>query len=525
MTVGRRLAALKRALEAQSEDVMSCARRLLEEPTGPLVLAGVVLQRREVTLLRVASLAMRDANHEDAWTGWALLLMPPYHQDLTTNLNVLSGVCSREVWRDPASAPILSSLLVGFVDHALSMPPIIAERTIDTLGAVPPVALDAFDASRLQDIARRASSVIDAVEEVEIREDLQGSIDTALGAHSPPRPILARSVQVLRARLPIEPGSTEASQLAADASEFLDAYLATVPFGPTPRVLQRVRVISTSRRRPLDDTRIWPAASAWGRFFRDGMLRNSNLDVQMRPAGARPGSFVVDQLVEEQQPPTSILKASDNLFGVLDDTEKVAPAAWRALLDVLSSNDLAVEVRHYWGTTKVAPLKLSRQSIRARRSAIGRAPSSHVESSDVPQADRLEKVFRVVDVVSDGNALSPESLEVVGRQVNYYKRAAKILGLLEEDDTLAAAGRHFTRLNTEDRMRSAAVLFESCAVGEAWISWFGGTTLLDVDPTSAEAFLRERTLGLSGDTPHRRARTLESWWASLTPFHYSREAK
>lgn len=525
MTAGRKLAALRREYEAEGSDLLSRAQKLVAETGGPLVLAGLTLEARHTVLNRVASLAMRDTRDESAWAAWALLLMPPYTDDITTTLNVLSGVPSLASWGDRFAAPFLSRLLVRFIENAMDMPPIVAERAVDLLGVLPKMALCAMDAERLANVTNKAAAIVASVSDDGVRIELERCIQLARTGHQAlPDPLPdpgPRTMALLRARLVVEAEGPDARRLANVAIEFVDAYLAGASVQARTPVLQRVRVASATRKRPLDDDRVWSAARAWGEFYRQVVQNVSNLEVRMRPAGAQLGSFVVDQFVGEEEPIESILRANASLKRVVADDTHQAPEAWRRLLDVLSSNDLTIEVRHYWGTTAVDPILLNRQTIRQRRAIIGPAPAGRVESVSVPQADKLETVFLVVDLVSRGEPVSPETLDVVPRQVSYYKRAAKILGLLAEDDTLAAAGRHFARLDANHRFKSTVVLFENCDIGEAWIAWSKGSTLLDVDPSQARQFLEARTDGLNGQTLDRRAQTLQAWWSSLRPFHYS----
>lgn len=55
----------------------------------------------------------------------------------------------------------------------------------------------------------------------------------------------------------------------------------------------------------------------------------------------------------------------------------------------------------------------------------------------VPQADRIDKVFELVKLVKDGYTVTQDladKLGVVQRQGEYYTAAARLLGLITQDD-------------------------------------------------------------------------------------------
>lgn len=147
------------------------------------------------------------------------------------------------------------------------------------------------------------------------------------------------------------------------------------------------------------------------------------------------------------------------------------------------------------------------------------AARATLDSRDIPQADDLERVFLVAETVTVG---VDAPADIPPRQNSYYRRAAKILGLLTETEEPTPAGRLLTRLTPEERLRAASLWFESSTCGDAWIRWSGGATLLDVAPHTAADFLRASAPGLSRDTADRRAQTLASWHRALSPHHYRR---
>jgi hypothetical protein len=148
--------------------------------------------------------------------------------------------------------------------------------------------------------------------------------------------------------------------------------------------------------------------------------------------------------------------------------------------------------------------------------------SEKIDSNDVPQANLLDRVFRIVDMCVNGEEISAETLKVKKRQVDYYRRATKILGFMSESNKLTSAGRQLSRLQLEERLRATVVHFESSICGEAWIRWAKKRTLLEIEPETARDFIEQCVAGLSSATAERRAQSLISWHAELIPYHYAK---
>ena len=148
--------------------------------------------------------------------------------------------------------------------------------------------------------------------------------------------------------------------------------------------------------------------------------------------------------------------------------------------------------------------------------------SEAINSNEIPQANRLERVFRLVEMHASGEEINADTFGEGPRDVVYYRRAAKILGFLDESDRLTLAGRQIARLTNEHRMRATVVYFESSVCGDGWIRWAKKQTLLEVEPESAQQFIEQCVSGLSATTVDRRVQTLMAWHADLIPYHYSK---
>ncbi len=168
--------------------------------------------------------------------------------------------------------------------------------------------------------------------------------------------------------------------------------------------------------------------------------------------------------------------------------------------------------------TVVIDAQRCRVLLESARSASART----LDSRDVPQANDLARVFRIAEMIEAREEITPDTLgEITQRQVDYYRRAAKILGLLTETGDITAAGRLIARLDEQERLRAAVVYFESSECGDAWIRWSQGKTLLDVNPDTAFEFLQQSVPGLNPGTAQRRAQTLIAWHGALIAAPYA----
>jgi hypothetical protein len=137
-----------------------------------------------------------------------------------------------------------------------------------------------------------------------------------------------------------------------------------------------------------------------------------------------------------------------------------------------------------------------------------------LHGDNIPQANDVAKVFRVVELATRGTSITPRLLSVVPRQVDYYKHAARVLGFLDEDGTPTSVGRRLASSDESIRLALFRTQFERSACGAAWVRWSRGRSLADVEPESAEQFVTT-TSDLDATTAERRAQTLRVWLGAI----------
>jgi hypothetical protein len=143
---------------------------------------------------------------------------------------------------------------------------------------------------------------------------------------------------------------------------------------------------------------------------------------------------------------------------------------------------------------------------------------SVIDPTNVPQANSLNKVCDLLALVEAGMG-TPKILEaqlsLVLRELDYYKHAARILGLAnfaEGDFSICERGKRLLQAKTPEEKN--AVLREGILSAEVFSetsAFFGKRT-----PTKEEltAFLLEHT-DLGRSTAARRAHTMLAWLKAI----------
>jgi hypothetical protein len=456
--------------------------------------------------------------------AWALLLLPPYTSDPTTLINILSGLADDRAWDRQLRSTSILHLVSAFLMHALEQPPLVAERATDLLGVLPVEVLTALP--KFDELISVARSKAEAVDDPLVRDELVQCVNDASQAFASGEG-LARYTSTARLRVDIAdtissiPPSGAAAAFAFPGLTRLEAYLIGLSCTTAIPVVQRIRLKSARSSEPnLDDRRVGAGFNAWSKFNEWWTsFALGGREVRLLPAGATIGSFQLDLILEPVVGvgSESVLEAADMIAEYARNDQALPEGEpWRQLVEVLTEFGLTMTVVHYWGNRESKALELNRTSMQAVRERIVAGPYVKISSIDVPQANKIEKVFDVAESISRA-----ELIEMDVRDLNYYRRAAKILGLIDRNDALTAGGRQVVRLSREERLRTAVVLFETSTVGEAWISYCQGATLMDVDVNTAKAFLTDRSV-VTGDTLNRRAKALKAWHEKLIQYHYLR---
>lgn len=295
---------------------------------------------------------------------------------------------------------------------------------------------------------------------------------------------------------------------------------------PSDYVQQSLSVSTwRSRKAPLIAavTAIW---EKWSDLLATVALRLGQ-EIDFFPLKAREGSFVVDIAVSDSDATRAAFLALKNLIELGANLTQsvfknlgIDPSKLEALLASIREHSVEVRVSMQ-DDSEMLCIVLSPEDAALRIDSVSEAARGTLGTDQVPQADDIHRVLKLVQLAVAHAEISGESLEITPRQVNYYKQAARLLGFLDEQNTPTAVAYRLASRATDERLLLTAVQFEGSRCGWAWVQWSQATSLRDVDPSTAETFLISVAPDLSESTARRRAKTLRSWWAALTPYHYT----
>ncbi|WP_437302339.1 hypothetical protein [Sorangium sp. So ce388] len=142
-------------------------------------------------------------------------------------------------------------------------------------------------------------------------------------------------------------------------------------------------------------------------------------------------------------------------------------------------------------------------------------PTRLLRSTEIPQADNLANVRRVLEALSAGVTAKEQIVEQTGislRHVGYAIAAARVLGWLDDDDaSLTPGGRALLAApagSPDERSHLRRAIFACDVVKEV------APDLFEPTPPTAVALARRLfrfTAGIGKGTARRRAQTLLAW--------------
>lgn len=264
-------------------------------------------------------------------------------------------------------------------------------------------------------------------------------------------------------------------------------------------------------------------------FERFNELYNSLLDIfdikdSMVPVAARPGSFVLSFKAQEMNSIEELLlKLNQLIIGKQDiisfvEKNKIDAQSLSALFQGIIDTSSDFELKS--NNTDEIILKISKRDAEIHINKLARMASEYVSGYQVPQANIIEKVFLLVRLIWEDKPVSAQTIGLDARHIAYYKHAAKILGFINQSGYLSALGQQIAEFDDIERKYViAARSFEASHCGWAWVTWSGVNNLSEINPQTADEFLKEKCLSLSEKTKIRRASTLRQWHDVLKP-HY-----
>jgi len=144
-----------------------------------------------------------------------------------------------------------------------------------------------------------------------------------------------------------------------------------------------------------------------------------------------------------------------------------------------------------------------------------------IPSRDVPQADVLADVLKVVEGVHQGKRTFQELsvyIDKVERQGRYYRRAAEILGLIQNQGNrsiLTTLGRRYLRANDEQKNQIVAKAVLSSRAIHRVIPFFEGRGESGVSRHELRKFIEEVTQQAGPSMIPRRVSSILNWLQSI----------
>ncbi|USR62776.1 hypothetical protein NFJ01_10575 [Lelliottia amnigena] len=262
-------------------------------------------------------------------------------------------------------------------------------------------------------------------------------------------------------------------------------------------------------------TRVFDSFGTIYKSFLDAV----NLHGAIEPIGARPGSFILSFQAEhlaEFENQLIFLNKLIILRKDLKDFLKESSIDIRGLATLMSSvieTSTTFELKN--NATAEIIITIRKTDAAFYLADINKASITHLTSYQIPQANDLEKLFLLVEMIWQGKEVNSLTLKVKQRHVAYYKHAAKILGFFESNGAITALGQQLAEADIKKRLGITIRCFESSYCGWAWVVWSNVKNITDVNSNTAELFLRETCSNLSESTAKRRASCLSTWLDEL----------
>ncbi|GAB4539388.1 MAG: hypothetical protein Tsb0020_53140 [Haliangiales bacterium] len=514
---------------------------------GALYAWATLRSSSDVVARRVLSFLMTEPGPAALpWLPLLDLISPPYPDDPATLSNCHTAL-RRARWTSAEPLRRVAHELPGFLLHCLDAGPMIQDTAsafiaelIDRDDDLEIFTMDEIEAIVAALSAARAAAS-DATLDAETIDFIVSSAETR--AYSAQRALQLDELAAAGDRL----AALSARGLPRSAKQLLEV---AAGFVREAQSVEALRLQARTRKRPIQE--LWLRArdagaiefqqlADIGRCFielfqateRDLAGARRSQPIGLVPIGARPGSFVLQ--LEVGRAGESTDRAFVALVALLARARRREPVAsafdapgpglieLAQLLRLLRTNGLQLDVHMYQssGPRTHQHLTLGRAEADALLPALRPLEYRRLASAEIPQADTLGKVFALLSYLAEDVEISAATMNITPRQIAYYKQAARILGFLNRENGLTPAGDQVVRLadQPDEQLIATVAHFEGSRCGRAWIRWSGGDDLADIDPDSAEPFLRAVVPTLNPVTARRRAQTLQAWHRELIPFH------
>ena len=246
------------------------------------------------------------------------------------------------------------------------------------------------------------------------------------------------------------------------------------------------------------------------------VLKKHKLKSNFYPIDAVEGSFMYrvkaenkEELREDAYSVFRELSLVDGFLKIIDKND-IDLRRVRKLFDVQIQRDLDIELIDEEYSSSV--LQFTSENAKALINEVDKRLLNYLDSSMVPQADRLDEILTYLKILSVDGIVTAEKFKKDKRQVSYYKDACNLLSLVNDFNQLTPFGQKALELDTtSDFVNFIKVQFENSECGYIWMTQQGVRSALELKEETAADFLVNNCNGLSENTANRRSQTLVSW--------------
>jgi hypothetical protein len=257
--------------------------------------------------------------------------------------------------------------------------------------------------------------------------------------------------------------------------------------------------------------------------FLKNLLSGHRISTNFFPKDAVRGSFMyrvkaenVDKLRSEGYEVFNKLSNKQKFIKLLDD-KKIDLRLLRKLFYVQLERKIDIELIDEESTEIV--FSFTSDQIKEYLSEVDKRLANYLDSSMVPQADRLIEIKKYLKILHKNGIVTAESFGKDKRQVSYYRDACELLSLIHDYNKLTPIGLKAIELvNDSSFIQLIKTQFENTECGYIWMTIQQVDSILDIDEASASDFLIENCSGLSENTADRRSQTLASWIRKFKEF-------
>lgn len=289
-----------------------------------------------------------------------------------------------------------------------------------------------------------------------------------------------------------------------------------------------LRIAKQSGKCSPSDDAVSKVLNVFGDLIKTLMKDEHNKTPSMYPLTARYSSFDIKMGSSNQE---RAAVAIELLNSILEDKKaiekrleefEIDPYRLKDLLDVVSLDKLELTLKSKTSDILSKPIKINSAGVLSIIRNLEKSNKTFIDSTKVPQSNCLDRVIDIVRHRAEGGELDHKLISGISspRQVQYHVHAAKCLGLLNPNNTLTTSGRVLVhKSNKVAQYQYLADRVESSDFGWAWMNWAGVSSISELDPKSAEQFIKERVKGLKRSSIPRRASSLSSWIEKLKRHH------